>query len=109
MNEIRDRIRKIALDVVRQVNGENVDNIAAGVTFELPMLINGHDVNARFACILSDLEFQMVGVFGHDETELTGCENEPPIQQQERRLNRLFESGLRRAGFRDRELLRRNL
>jgi hypothetical protein len=105
MSELRERVRGIALDVVRQVNGENVDSILAGISFELPMRINERDVVVRFRCFLSDLEFEPAGVYDAKGSELTEYENDESITQQVRRLNNLFNNGLRRAGFRSRELL----
>jgi len=109
MNELRERIREIAIDVVRRVNGEVIDNPAAGVVFQLPMVINQRNVNVRFRCILSDLLIESVGVYENNDIELTEYENQELVRQQERRLNSLFGNVLRLAGFRDRRRLRRNL
>ena len=107
MDRIRESVRKVALDVVSQVNGENVENITAGIPFELPMCVEGHDVVVRFMCFLSEVEFEVLGVFGRNGAKLEEYENDPSIEQMVRRLNSLFNIGLRRAGFRNRELLRR--
>jgi hypothetical protein len=109
MNEIKELVREVALDIACQVKGEKIDSNLVGVSFEIPMCIDGHDVAVRFVCFLSNLEFELVGVFGSNKTELTEYENEQSVRRQVTRLNSLFNIGLRRAGFRDRELLRRSL
>lgn len=109
MNRIRESVRKVALDVVGQVNGEGVETMTAGISFELPMCVEGHDVAVRFMCFISDLEFEVLGVFRRNGTELKEYRNDPSVEQTLRRLNSLFDIGLKRAGIRDRELLKGNL
>jgi hypothetical protein len=112
MNETRERVREIALEVAQQVNGENIGSITSGIFFELPLCINGRDVIVRFRCFLNDLRFELFGVFENSNTrapELTEYRNHETVTQQVRRLNSLFNNGLRRGGFHNRELLRRNL
>jgi len=109
MNEIRERVRDIAVEVVNEVDGENIQSVAAGISFELLIIIKGREVVLRIRCFLSDLEFELADVVENGESQMARYENEPSIEQQVRRLNRLFEDRLRRAGFRDRNLLRRNL
>ncbi len=114
MSELIGRVRKIALDVVRHVNGRDTEDCKPGIWFILPIRINGRDFTARFAWYLARLEFDSRGVYDNNDLELPELENHELVVEQVRRMNTLYNNRLRhdvlrRYGFRDIEQLRRNL
>lgn len=114
MRELKEIVKEIAVDIIHQINGEDIGNCQAGISFRLPMRVNERDVIARYAWYPASLEFNSVGVYDNKDSELTEYENHELVTQQVRRLNNLYDNRLRhdvlrRYGFRDKEQLIRNL
>lgn len=113
MSELEEIVRQIARDIVLQEHGEDIEESKAGISFRLPMQIDGRSVIARYAWYRANLAFDSAGVYDNSE-ELTEYENHDQVVQQLRRLNnhydgRLRRDVLRRFGLRDREHLMNSL